>query len=298
MEFLGVPRITSVEVFDAIVLSLNDDALARRLTSERPAILVQCGAYSAHARAGALASMKPSGYAPKHVTVGELEELFRRLKKNKTPRRLYDELISRAALNRCPYCSDRAPSTLDHYLSLKKFSALTVLALNLVPACPECNSKKGAFEQSNAGFRGATLHPYYDNVSRTRWLRAVIVEVDGGPVARFYVDGAGIATPPLRARAASHLRALELRTHFKVKAAQEIAGLDDRMPRLLLERGESAVVKELREQAEQRSSNRVNSWERALYEALSNDRWYLARYLPDLASRTPGGEDPRRPIAL
>lgn len=298
MEFLGPPRFASVELYDAVVSSLHDRQLAAKYEREQPSVAAQVRAYRNAGRTGLLSAIAANSYSPTAVTAEELEGLYLRLRKNRKPRRLYDELIERARFRRCAYCSDRVASTLDHYLPLKRYSAFAVLALNLVPVCHDCNIQKGAFEQARGGALGASLHPYFDDVSTTRWLRAVIVNPAGlGPVARFYVDGASINSPALRARASQHLRALDLRTHFKTKAAQEIAGLDDRLPRMRLRRGKDSVVAELLAQADQRSHDRLNSWERALFEALAGDRWYLDGHLVDLARVLPN-EDPRRPIAL
>lgn len=298
MEFLGPPDFTSVELYDTVVRGLRDRQLAAKYEREQPLVASQVGVYRDAARAGSLSAIAAGSYSPTAVTVAQLEDLYRRLRKNPKPRRLYDELVERARFKRCAYCSDRTAATLDHYLPLKKYSAFAVLALNLVPVCHDCNIQKGAFEQSGGGALGASLHPYFDDVSTTRWLRAVIVNPGGlGPVARFYVDGASITNPALRARAAQHLRALDLRTHFKTKAAQEIAGLDDRLPRMRLRKGRESVVAELFAQADQRSHNRLNSWERAFFEALADDSWYLDEHLAGLALVLPD-DDPRRPIAL
>ena len=133
--------------------------------------------------------------------------------------------MARAHEHRCPYCSDREPETLDHFLPKAQFSEATVLAVNLVPCCHSCNSKKNAFELSSRGEVAAVLHPYFDDVSQVRWLRARIVECADGPVARLFVDGAAIADSALRHRASSHVSALDLKRYFKRKAAQELPAL-------------------------------------------------------------------------
>lgn len=296
MEFLDLPPYVETQIFDTITERMHGQSQRLRFAAERSALRGQAVSYLTHGNARSLPQLAQPAYEPANVTNEDLQDLFERLKKNTRPRRLYDELIARSQMSRCPYCSDRPPSTLDHYLGKSAFAAFTVLGTNLVPACPECNNAKGAYESSNAGTIGATLHPYFDNVSNVRWLRARINDVRGRPVARFFVDGAGIPTIDLRHRAATHLKALNLKKYFKIKAGQEIGGLNQRLAPLLATDGRNAVENELHKQADQRSRNRLNSWERALFEALAEDSWYLDVYLPTVPLDTP--ITPRAPIAL
>lgn len=46
-------------------------------------------------------------------------------------------------LKRCPYCGTTLPRTHDHYLPESLFPELCLHALNLIPCCGVCNSKKG-----------------------------------------------------------------------------------------------------------------------------------------------------------
>lgn len=297
MEFLGLPRLVSVELYDATVETISNAATAGKFERERPNIHAEATRYALMALSGTLDSAV-STYKPKYVTVDELKSLYGRLRDRVGPRLLYNELIANASQNRCPYCSDREPETLDHYLSKADFSAFAVLAMNLVPCCYTCNSKKNAFELSAPGSQGASLHPYFDDVSTVRWLRARIVEYAGGPVARLFVDGAAISDPSLRAKAARHLAAFDLRTYFKIKSAQELSGLDETLPLLLRRSGKQAVLDELSTQSRQRAGGRSNSWEAALFDGLSESSWYLDSHLSRLAALTAATPDPRRPIPL
>ena len=49
---------------------------------------------------------------------------------------------STIAQTKCQYCEIGSPDTFDHYLPEGTFPEYSVLALNLVPCCHLCNSKK------------------------------------------------------------------------------------------------------------------------------------------------------------
>ena len=284
VEHLGLPPVSHQDAYSAAVDAIDDDELARRHLDEEALVLSAGLRYEAIARRGDLASIQEPGYPSVHVTAKELKRLYSRLRDGALARMYYDRLIAHAIDDRCPYCSDRDPATLDHYLAKSVFGAYSVLPANLVPSCERCNSKKGNFEQSNRGSHGAVLHPYFDDVSEDHWLKARIVD-NGGPVARFYVDQGAIADPALRTRASMHLNALRLKKYFKVKAGQEINNLDRKLPAVLAKRGRSAVIDHLLDQADFRAGERVNCWERAVYEALAESDWYLDEHLPRLPIR-------------
>lgn len=296
MDFLGVPALDVGAVFDTVVESTQDATLRHQLAMERARIVAGSGSYATAASVGTLGQLVASQFTSSNVRPSEMVALYERLRNNTLPRKIYAELLHQNAFSRCAYCSDRDAATLDHYLGKASFGIFAVLPANLVPACMPCNSARAVREQRTRA-PANTLHPYYDDMATVRWLRARIVD-SGGPVARLFADPAAVSTPYLRARSAEHLTALNLKMHFKLKAAQELAGLDETLPDTLLRRGRSAVVDDLQTQARQRAAGRTNCWERALFEALAENDWYLTTYLPSLVARGPASQDPRRPIPL
>lgn len=61
----------------------------------------------------------------------------------------------------CPVCGAQSPATIDHVLPKEAWPVYSFLSRNLVPACDQCNRKKGVkFFQANSG--GRPIHPYYD----------------------------------------------------------------------------------------------------------------------------------------
>jgi 5-methylcytosine-specific restriction endonuclease McrA len=296
VDYLGVPALDAGALFDTVVESIQSATLRRKLSRERAWVVAGSGSYTTAATTGTLDQLNAAQFTSPNVQPSEMVALYERLRVNAVPRIVYTGLVYRNAFTRCAYCSDRDATTLDHYLGKASFGVFAVLPANLVPACMPCNLARAARELRTRA-PANTLHPHYDDVAEIRWLRARIVDA-GGPVARLYADPAAVSTPYLRARSAEHLTALNLKRYFKLKAAQELAGLDETLPGTLLRRGISAVVDDLRTQAKQRAAGRTNCWERALFEALAEDDWYLTTHLPTLAAQGRDSQDPRRPIPL
>lgn len=68
----------------------------------------------------------------------------------------------------CQYCGIQKPNTIDHYLPQSDFPEFSVLALNLIPCCNDCNTKKNNYWLDN-GFRGI-INFYIDNLPQIQFL--------------------------------------------------------------------------------------------------------------------------------
>jgi 5-methylcytosine-specific restriction endonuclease McrA len=68
----------------------------------------------------------------------------------------------------CQYCGIQKPNTIDHYLPKSDFPEFSVLALNLIPCCGDCNTKKNNY-WLDKGFRGI-INFYIDNLPQIQFL--------------------------------------------------------------------------------------------------------------------------------
>lgn len=68
----------------------------------------------------------------------------------------------------CQYCGIQKPNTIDHYLPQSDFPEFSVLALNLIPCCNDCNTKKNNYWLDN-GFRGI-INFYIDTLPQIQFL--------------------------------------------------------------------------------------------------------------------------------
>lgn len=76
-------------------------------------------------------------------------------------RTIYDQILA-SAKQKCPYCSGVGrPRNLDHYLPKAHFPKYSILPINLVPCCRDCNMDAKA-DQIIHKYTDQLLHPYLD----------------------------------------------------------------------------------------------------------------------------------------
>ncbi|MEO6965592.1 MAG: HNH endonuclease [Acidobacteriaceae bacterium] len=61
----------------------------------------------------------------------------------------------------CPVCGSSCAATVDHYLPKSSWPAYAFFSPNLIPACDQCNRKKGDIYCGSAPDE-RTIHPYFD----------------------------------------------------------------------------------------------------------------------------------------
>jgi len=207
------------------------------------------------------------------LTAKEMAKLYdvRMARKRSAGRPVYDRIMAAAPHMRCPLCGQRDVSTLDHYLSKMKFPALAVTPVNLVPACANCNKLKldkvaGIAEQQ-------TLHPYFDDLEDDCWLSARVEENSPASV-EFSVAPPNHWDAVLAARVRNHFGVFDLSRLYRSHAASELANIQYRMSKLHTQAGLAGLRLHLIGEAESRGAAHINSWQTAMYWALSTSDWY------------------------
>lgn len=209
------------------------------------------------------------------VSTQEMVSLYdQRFAKEGSPgRRIYDAIRSAPRFARCPLCGHGTVWTLDHHLPKQHFPALAVSPLNLVPACMECNKFKLAAVPQTA--EEETIHPYFDNVENDRWLEADVIQVQPAAL-QFYVSAPGNWSPLLAERVQRHFRMLKLSYRYGVEAAREVVNLANLMADLFVRGGTDEIRNYLEEMKQTHEAARTNSWQTAMYAALSASDWYCS----------------------
>jgi len=191
------------------------------------------------------------------------------LVQNKKGKKIYNKILSSAPLGRCPYCGIGQVSTLDHFLPKSKFPIFSVLPYNLVPSCKDCNTGKGtnfATEEEKQ-----TLHPYYDNYTAEQWLYAEVLETS--PVSvKFYVKVNPHWDDIQKGRVKAHFQEYKLAHRFSIEASNELANLREKF--LLYPMSKVQIQRELIREYNIHKKRYLNSWQTALYQALSGSDWY------------------------
>ncbi|MCY1083760.1 HNH endonuclease [Archangium lansingense] len=270
---------TAGDVFLLCVSGETDPGLKARLTSVKPSIDAAAALYEAAATAGSLHTLPMSVGVAGLVTKDEMTALYTdRMSKHKSPgRSIYNKLMLLPARGVCPLCGAHKVSTLDHHLPKAKFSPLAVAPSNLIPACRDCNTTKRTARPTTAGEQ--TFHPYFDDFGQDRWLYADVIQ-SAQPAVRFYVQPPPGWTQLKADRTQSHFDAFGLGATYATLAAQELVNMRYRLMTLYGHAKEQAVRSHLTEEAISREVADRNSWQTALYRALSDSTWFCTQGFP------------------
>jgi len=210
------------------------------------------------------------------VTNKEMVAVYTRMVDSSTfGRVIYDDIYSIAVNGRCPFCGHSPVKTLDHFLPKSIYSALVVTPTNLVPSCGACNKLKDT--KAPASPQDVILHPYFDNIEDERWLYAEVVEAKPATLRFFVVPSATLAADKiLSARVHTHFDTLELDALYRSISSEELSGLRFALSKILDAGSPNDVRTHLKSVAESWRAARVNSWQTAMYEALSDNVWYYS----------------------
>ncbi len=164
MKKLLKPNDSALDVFNACIDRVRDEDLKRRLIACSQEIEDSSIEFDAKVSIAQLHTILPKDNVATVVTVDEMKVVYTsRMAKKLAPGRIYyDKLMSLPDHGRCPLCSQRVVSTLDHHLPKAHFPSLAVSPFNLIPACQDCNKTKS--EDIPICSEEETLHPYYDDV--------------------------------------------------------------------------------------------------------------------------------------
>ena len=121
---------------------------------------------------------------------------------------------------------------------------------------------------------------YFDCVENDRWLYAQIVQ-GTPPGAKFCVSDPEDWPITQQQRLKKHFEVFKLGNLYSVKAGTEIAGIKQKHKSLFDRAGEEGLREALREDAASRFNIHTNSWQGALYDALSQSDWYCSIYFSE-----------------
>lgn len=277
MRRLSKPDIDPGEVYASCVSGVRAADLAARFNAAAADILVLAASYEGRAKTNELHLFPSSPWGDGAalvlggLTKDELTSLYTNhmAKRDQPGRSYYDQIMSVAPLGKCPFCGFGQVSTLDHFLSKARYPSFSVLPLNLIPACTDCNQGKGA---GVLDVQNQFPHPYFEGsrIETEAWLYAKVHETSPATAAFS-------AIPPdnwpadLARRVVNYVRGLNLTTRFAIEAASELASLSDILSQL---ETSQRIGKYLSLIAQTERLHRKNSWKAALYEALSGSVWY------------------------
>lgn len=274
MWTLQLPAANDVTAFDDSSCRLDPThPRTIRLNAGRNAVLLAMQDYRVKAQGSALHLLAPhSQVAGATVTKSDMEYLYTGgMLKVGAGRHIYDAIMGLAPNSRCPYCGHRRVRQLDHFLPQSKYPSFTVSPLNLVPSCSDCNKDK--LDGDANQLTDLPLHPYFDDIDNTCWLKAQVLP-EPGSVFLFYVDP-NCGLPPVdMQRLQSQFRKLALDELYTTEANDELASIRLTLRQQYAIDGAVSVQEYLYGEFQSAQAHRLNAWKTAFYFAGSQNNWF------------------------
>lgn len=164
-----------------------------------------------------------------HLTKRKLVNLYENnlRDKDKPDRDYYDALLVSSG-ERCPFCGDIGQTkNLDHFLPKAHFPEFSVMPLNLVPSCRDCNmGEKG---QAYATVEDdQAIHPYVDKdiFYQEQWIYAEYIDEDDGALV-YYVQCPAAWSQEEKNRAENHFNSLDLANRYSLEAGKHLSEVID-----------------------------------------------------------------------
>jgi hypothetical protein len=273
MRSLPRPGFTGAEVLKLCASSIRDLKLKERLLLAKATVTKAEQKYLEYGEAAQLHSIKGTKSVGEALSGKQMERVYNGtfVRSSKT-RSIYASLKKACANDICPLCGQGTVHQLDHYLPITRFPAFGLSAINLVPACGDCNKYKLVHVPAAAGEQ--TIHPYFDDVEEDRWLFGKVVE--GSPAAVVFAVNAPAAWDDILAeRMRTHFRIYRLGVLYATHAGVEINNMRYRLKKMASAQVSAEKISaHLRETAESCAEVHANSWQRATFEALADSEWF------------------------
>ncbi|WLO83448.1 HNH endonuclease [Pantoea agglomerans] len=160
-----------------------------------------------------------------NLTKSKLENLYvnNLRNKDKPARNYYDELLVSSG-ELCPFCGDIGYTrNLDHFLPVAHFPEFSVMPINLVPSCRDCNmGEKGAGFAITEGEQA--IHPYIDKdiFFKEQWVFANYTSEDIGAVT-FFVRCPEAWGVEDKLRANYHFLMLNIGNRYRLEAGKHLS---------------------------------------------------------------------------
>jgi hypothetical protein len=273
MRRLPLPSHSARSTFELCAKNVRDKAYSTRLLSVASEIEDAETQYKDLGAKAALFTIAEADTVAGRVELKEMKALYKgtlsRLESD--VRYIYDKIKMAPPNNMCPLCAQRVVSTLDHYLAQSKHPAFTVTPMNLIPSCADCNKAKHDMQPTRASEQ--TLHPYFDDVDDGVWLIAHVKETVP-PALVFSANPPSGWDDVKQARVLTHFQTFNLGHLYTTHAAEELLNIRHNLTTVAERAGTDALRVHLMEQAEGRQANAKNSWQSAMYEALTKSEWF------------------------
>lgn len=220
MQKIELPPINYGNLIDTCVEGISrNENLKNALNVNKSKLVQDAITYEEYASTGKIYQLNPS---PVSLDMGPFiqgtscfKEQFTKIydsyfvPETKSTRETYNAILN-AAKEECPFCGGvGTPANLDHFLPKAEFPQFSILPLNLVPACRDCNmgSKKVAYAKTA---ETQTIHPYldYSFFFNEQWITANYIIDDPSELGYldYYVQAPSHWTNENKERALNHFK--------------------------------------------------------------------------------------------
>lgn len=272
MRILNKPNYKVEDIYHLCISKVRRKDLKTRLASCTSFVTLAAQEYEKKIVGNKLHTITPEISFDNIISSKEMNDVYtlRMVPKKAPGRLLYDKLLNAPPHGICPLCGQRIATTLDHHLPKAEYPALSVVPINLVPACKDCNTIK--LNDIPSSSIEETLHPYFDNVEEDKWLFASIIR-DSFDII-FEVNPPEKWSPLLSKRVKNHFEVFELGVLYSKHAAVELINIRYLLHNTFKVAGSEQVKLLLESFALSRENAHKNSWQSAFYRALAEDKWF------------------------
>jgi hypothetical protein len=275
MRSLPIPDVTGAEALRLCASSIKDPDLKERLLQAEAIVEAAEDIYLEHGQGAMLHAIEGSRSVGGFLTRKEMERVYNgTFVKSGRTRSTYARLKKACVNDICPLCGQGTVHQLDHHLPITRFPVFGVSAINLIPACSDCNKYKLIHVPTTA--KEQTIHPYFDEVDDEIWLFGEVVE--SAPAAvRFAVKPPASWDVIQAERMKTHFRIYRLGALYATHAAVEISNMRYALKKMAARPGSTQNISQhLHERAESCAQVYENSWQRATLDALADSDWFCS----------------------
>ncbi|MGE8567158.1 MAG: HNH endonuclease [Achromobacter sp.] len=274
MRLLPTPALSRATVYFDCVAGVAGAELSSRLNVANDSVDAASEQYALHAENKQLHMLIPCAWgggdqvALTNIKKSEFVALYDDQMSNAkgSGRSHYDKLrLTRLGI--CPFCGFGHVSTLDHFAAKSRYPAFSVLPINLVPSCSDCNKGKGS---GLITVETEMPHPYFEDsrIETDGWLICDVIETL--PVTVVYrTDFPADWDNLLSRRVLNYFNELKLASRYAVQAASYLAGAKEFLASLSAEELRWYISKKAN------SYEYKNEWEAALYAGLAQSEWFI-----------------------
>ncbi|OOQ56660.1 HNH endonuclease [Mucilaginibacter pedocola] len=270
---LAKPTLSTATVYADCISSTKNPKKKARMAACAPLIIQAEQELDTKVTKGLVYTIAHETLVNGNVSVDELKYVYTgQMVDHANGRVHYDKLILSAPFDLCPLCAHRDVTTLDHYLPKAKYPRLSVVPINLIPACKDCNTGKLMDYPKTPDEE--TLHPYYDDIDADRWLKMRVLQTN--PISvEFYVSRPAGWSDLLFKRVEGHFKSFGLKKLYATQAGRELVGIKKQLIGIYGKRQKQAAVKKfLLDMARSKADVHLNIWQVVFYNGLAEDNWF------------------------